>query len=85
MRPIAARHLGAFGTLLDAPIAAPQAAGRWTLDCLGPFPFLTSTLTGLSELTWASLLQREKATRQRRKNSWGLHNNNLKKMTTMYI
>ncbi len=34
------QYLGAFGTLIDASIAAPNAPGRWTLDRLGPFPFL---------------------------------------------
>jgi hypothetical protein len=29
--------LGAFGTRQGASIAAPNAPGRWTLDCLGPF------------------------------------------------
>jgi hypothetical protein len=38
--PIESRQqIGAFGTLLDASIAAPNTPERWTLDPLGPFPF----------------------------------------------
>ena len=33
------QQIGAFGTLIDASIAAPNTPGRWTLDPLGPFPF----------------------------------------------